>query len=101
MAEHFLVEQGKGPEWDHSRPRREQPGWDDHAAFMDELADRGVIVLGGPIGEGDGENTLLILAVGSEAEARATLEPDPWFESVLTVVCIRRWSVWLRAPAPR
>ena len=42
--------------WDHSRARREQAGWSEHAAFMDALAEEGFVVLGGPIGEGDGEN---------------------------------------------
>jgi hypothetical protein len=36
-----------GPEWDASRPLEEQSGWDDHAAFMDALADDGFLVLGG------------------------------------------------------
>ena len=99
MADHYLVEQGKGPGWDHDRLRREQRDWDGHAAFMDALADEGRIVLGGPIGDGDGENTLLIFSAATEAEVRETLQRDPWFEDVLTVVSIRPWSVWLRAPA--
>jgi uncharacterized protein YciI len=98
MPDHFLVEHAKGPDWDHARLRREQPGWDAHAAFMDGLAERGVIALGGPIGDGDGENTLLIISLATEDEVRATLAQDPWFESVLTVVGIRPWNVWLRAP---
>lgn len=55
MADYHLIEQAKGPGWDHSRGRREQPGWSEHAAFMDALAEEGFVVLGGPIGEGDGE----------------------------------------------
>jgi uncharacterized protein YciI len=101
MAGHYLVEQGKGPGWDHAKPRREQRGWDAHAAFMDALADDGLIVLGGPIGEGDGENTLLIFKAATETEVRDTLHRDPWFEDVLTVVSVRPWSVWVRAPAQR
>jgi hypothetical protein len=59
VADYFLVEHAKGPGWDHSKRRREQAGWDDHAAFMDALTEERVVILGGPIGEGDGENTLL------------------------------------------
>jgi hypothetical protein len=59
MADLYLVERGKGPAWDHARGRREQAGWDEHAAFMDGLVEEGFVVLGGPVGEGDGETTLL------------------------------------------
>jgi uncharacterized protein YciI len=101
MADHFLVEQDKGPGWDHDRQRREQRGWDAHAAYMDSLADEGRIILGGPIGEGDGEHTLLIFRATTETEVQDALEQDPWFEDVLTVVSVRPWSVWLRGPAQR
>jgi uncharacterized protein YciI len=95
MADYYLVEQARGPAWDHSRRRREQAGWDEHAAFMDALTEEGVIVLGGPIGEGDGENTLLIFDAPSEAAVR--LADDPWAGGVLTIASVKPWSVWLRA----
>ncbi len=44
--QYFLVTEILGPEWDRSRPRREQLGWDAHAAFVDSLADQGAVVLG-------------------------------------------------------
>ena len=78
MADYYLVRRARGPGWDHSRPRREQAGWDDHAAFMDALAEDGTIVLGGPVGEGDGEDTLLVVAVATVAAIRARLADDPW-----------------------
>jgi uncharacterized protein YciI len=78
VADYFLVQNAKGPAWDHSKRRREQAAWDEHAAFMDALTEEGVVVLGGPIGEGDGENTLLIVDVESEWEIRARLAEDPW-----------------------
>ena len=54
MAEtYFAVFRERGSAWDASRPMRQQPRWDEHAAFMDALVDSGVIVLGGPLGEGD------------------------------------------------
>ena len=37
----------KGPNWDHSRGRREQDAWDDHAAFMDGLVASGFLIIGG------------------------------------------------------
>jgi uncharacterized protein YciI len=99
MAEHWLVEEAKGPAWDPARGRREQAGWDDHAAFMDGLADDGFAVLGGPIGEGDGEIVLLVVAASDEDAVRARLAEDPWMETVLTIASIRPWTIWLRATA--
>jgi hypothetical protein len=97
MPDYFLVERGKGPLWDHSRGRRGQAGWDEHAAFMDRLVEEGFIVLGGPIGEGDaGENTLLVVDADDEETVRARLGDDPWPEDVLTIESIRPWTVWLR-----
>jgi uncharacterized protein len=97
VADYFLVEHAKGPAWDHSRGRREQDGWDAHAAFMDTLAEEGLVILGGPIGEGDGENALLIVDAESEAEIRARLAEDPWKDDMLTIESVKPWSVWLRA----
>ena len=67
MADHYLVEQAKGPAWDHARGRREQAGWEEHAAFMDGLVEEGLVVLGGPIGEGDGDHALLVMDAPDEA----------------------------------
>jgi uncharacterized protein len=97
VPDYYLVERAKGPAWDHSRGRREQPGWDAHAAFMDALAEEGLVILGGPIGEGDGENALLIVDAVSEAEIRARLAEDPWTDDMLTIDSVKPWSVWLRA----
>ena len=95
--DYYLVELAKGRGWDHSLGRREQAGWDEHAAFMDVLAEEGFVVLGGPVGEGDGENILLVLKGGSEAEIRTRLADDPWVEELLTIASVKPWSVWLRA----
>ncbi|MGH3085022.1 MAG: YciI family protein [Gaiellaceae bacterium] len=100
MASFYLVEQGRGPAWDHSKRRREQAGWDEHAAFMDGLTDEGVVVLGGPLGGDDGENVLLVVAVESEAAIRARLAEDPWANGMLTIESVKPWSVWLRTNLP-
>ena len=57
----FAATTEKGPHWDHRRSIREQDAWDDHAAFADELVERGVIILGGPVGGGG--NDIALLAV--------------------------------------
>jgi uncharacterized protein YciI len=97
MTDYYLVENAKGPAWDRSRGRREQPGWDEHAAFMDALEEEGFVVLGGPIGEGEGENTLLVVDAEDEAAVRARLAEDPWAGDLLRIESVRPWSVWLRS----
>lgn len=95
---YFLVSSAKGPDWDHSRARREQPGWDDHAAFMDALVDEGFVLLGGPVGDGDGENALLVVEAESEEALRARLADDPWWGNVLSIESVQPWSIWLGRP---
>ena len=93
---YFLVESAKGPAYDDAVARRAQAGWDEHATFMDALVDDGFVVLGGPIGEGDGENTLLVVEASGEDEIRSRLAGDPWFGTVLQIESIRPWQIWLR-----
>jgi uncharacterized protein YciI len=90
----FAVFRERGPAWDHSRGLEEQERWDDHAAFMDGLADEGLIVLGGPLG--DGRETLLIFDAEAEAAILERLEPDPWTGmDMLRVSRIEPWQVRL------
>jgi hypothetical protein len=97
MPDYWLVELARGPAWDHSRSRREQAGWVEHAAFMDVLVDECVVVLGGPVGPGDGDSILLVADVEDEAEIRERLASDPWTGGVLVIDSVKPWSVWLRA----
>jgi uncharacterized protein YciI len=99
VPDYYLVRRARGPSWDHSRPRREQDGWDAHAAFMDDLTEEGFVVMGGPVGEGDGHDAVLVVDADSEAAVRARLAEDPWGEDMLTTKSLEPWSVWLRAPA--
>jgi uncharacterized protein YciI len=90
----FVLTQVAGPSWDASRQRREQDGWDEHAAFMDALVEDGFVVLGGPLG--DGERVLLVVEAGEEAEIESRLAEDPWIkDGTLRVDSIEPWTVWL------
>jgi uncharacterized protein YciI len=91
----FLVRQAKGPAWAHGRGRRDQAGWDAHAEFVDALAEEGFVVLGGPIGEGDGEDALLVVSAAEEDEVRGRLAADPWAETMLVITSVEPWSVWV------
>ena len=101
MADYYLVERAKGPAWDHTRPRREQDGWDEHAAFMDALVEEGFVVLGGPVGDLDTGHAVLVVHAESEDAVRERLAGDPWPEELLTIESIEPWSLWLGADAVR
>jgi uncharacterized protein YciI len=90
----FALTEVSGPNWDASRERREQDGWDEHAAFMDSLAEDGFVVLGGPIG--DGRDVLLVVEAADEHQVKARLDDDPWFAmGILRIAEIRPWTIWL------
>jgi len=90
----FAVRLVHGPGWDSSRQIRDQRGWAEHAAFMDGLVDDGVIVLGGPVG--DGEQTLHVMEAADESEIRARLAADPWAEAgLLRIGTIEPRALWL------
>jgi uncharacterized protein YciI len=89
----FAVTMVAGPGWDAGRPRREQPEWDAHAAFMDGLVADGFVVLGGPLAD---ERVLLVLEAADESEIEAKLAADPWMPlGVLRIERIDRWNIWL------
>ena len=103
MAGYFLVRQARGPAWDSSCGRREQPGWDQHVAFIDRVSEDGRIALGGPVGEIDGEHVVLVVRAASEDEVRAMFADDPWMDNVLRIESVEPWTLWIGAdslPAP-
>jgi uncharacterized protein YciI len=88
-----VVLRRSGPEWDASRPLEEQPGWSEHAAFMDDLVASGFLVLGGPLADED----RVVHAVEAESEdaVRATLGRDPWSGTHLEVDAVDPWTIRL------
>jgi hypothetical protein len=90
-----VVLRRSGPEWDPSRPLEGQPGWAEHAAFMDGLVEAGFIVLGGPLG--DEVRVVHAVEAESEGEVRAALSRDPWSDSHLVVDAIEPWTIRLDA----
>jgi uncharacterized protein YciI len=96
MKTRFIVVQAKGPSWDPTRLRRAQAQWDEHAAFMDKLTADGLVILGGPLGEGDGEDALLVIDAPNEDAITSTLKNDPWSKAgILKIKTIQRWTIFL------
>jgi uncharacterized protein YciI len=99
VADYYLVRQARGPAWDPARARRDQDGWDEHAAFIDALTEEGVVILGGPLGEDTNQDVLLLVDVESDAAIRTRLADDPWMDGVLTIQSVEPWTIWLRGRA--
>jgi hypothetical protein len=93
MRRVFAVIRARGPGWDAALPLEQQPGWDDHARFMDALYEEGFVVLVGPL-EGT-RDALLIVRAGGEAEIEARLAEDPWSGRMLVVTRIAPWQIRL------
>jgi uncharacterized protein len=80
--------------WERKLGLEEQPLWDEHAAFMDELVSEGRIVVGGPLD--GGPKVLLVFAAESEDEIEAVLAEDPWTQSgQLVTESIVPWEIRL------
>src|SRR5947208_16811014 len=96
----YAVRRRRGGPWDFSRDLREQAGWDEHAALMDEMVDDGFIQLGGPL-EGD-RDVLLVVEAASEAAVHERLAGDPWTASgMLRTTRVEAWTVLLDGRPPR
>jgi myo-inositol catabolism protein IolC len=92
MSMFHVVLSQSGPEWDRFQPLEGQSGWREHAAFMDELVDRGFVVLGGPV---PGHRVVHAVEAASEEEIRSTLASDPWSGSHLVIESIEPWTIRL------
>jgi len=89
----LVILRRSGPDYDLSKPLEEQLGWEDHAAFMDQLVDDGIILLGGPLS--DEVRTAHAVRASSEDEVRATFGRDPWSGSHLVIDSIDGWTIRL------
>jgi uncharacterized protein YciI len=74
---------------------REQDGWDEHAAFMEGLAEEGFILLGGVLVD---DRALHIVEAESEEAVRARFAEDPWPEEMLNVASVTTWEILLFSP---
>jgi uncharacterized protein len=92
----FAVTTERGPRWDPVRSTREQDAWEEHAAFADDLVQRGIIIVGGPVSGGDNDIALLAVNASDEAELQRVFSQDPWtLNGVFRIKDARSWEWWL------
>jgi len=100
MKNTFIAISSAGPKADPSKVTRQQPFWDEHVAFIDQLVAEGFIMMGGPfVNEAEiPHGALFILNTEDENEVRNKLKNDPWFEKgILKLESVSRWQIFIDA----
>lgn len=93
---HFIVNSYHGPAWVEGRPMREQPGWPEHADFMNRLPE-GFVYLGGPV-DHHRARAMLVVKASDLAEVHRVLDPDPWVRSGILVEIVETWEILIGNP---
>jgi uncharacterized protein YciI len=94
MKKTFLAISSAGPNRDFSKGTRDQPLWDEHATFIDQLVAGGFILMGGPLVDEGG--SLLIFNAEDENEVREKLKNDPWAKhGILKLESVKRWEIFI------
>ena len=97
---YFAVIRNAGPAWTDGMGTFEQPGVDAHTAFMNALADEGIVLLAGPLAgsENDRIRVLLIVNTNSEAAILDRLAADPWAQAErLVTTSVEPWNLFVGA----
>jgi len=104
---YYAVTRNAGPAWTDGNRAFEQPGASDHAAFMNTLAEEGLVLFAGPLaGTEQGRIRVLLIAdAPAETDIRSRLACDPWELSKRVVTTsIEPWNLFVGAgrltPAP-
>ena len=91
----FVIEHAPGSGWEAGTDFREQPGIEDHFAFMSSLHERGVLVIGGPFMDevGDRPVGMAVVRAASEDDADALAAQDQSVVKGLLTYRVRPWRV--------
>jgi uncharacterized protein YciI len=92
---YFAVIREAGPGWTDGGIAG-QPAVNDHAGFMNALADEGFVLFAGPLAgtESGRLRALLIVDAETEDEIRSRLADDPWVHTEgLAITSIEPWKL--------
>ena len=96
MKNTFMILWAPGPAWVPGKTVREQPYWEQHAAFMDRLFENGTVVLGGPFADATG--SLVIVEAENEQEVTDLFARDPFVVHAIFVRSLfKQWLLFLDA----
>ena len=96
----FAVTREAGPAWIDGKGAFDQPAVNEHAAFMNTLADDGFVLFAGPLaGSEQGRIRVLLIADAStEADIHHRLADDPWTRTEhLVTTKVESWNLFVGA----
>jgi uncharacterized protein YciI len=96
----FAVTRAAGPSWTDGKGAFDQPAVNDHAAFMNGLANEGFVLFAGPLAGSELHRirVLLIAEAADEIDIRRRLADDPWERTRRVVTTgVERWNLLVGA----
>jgi uncharacterized protein YciI len=99
IVSYYAVIRTAGPAWTDGKGVFEQAGVNDHAVFMNTLAEEGVILFAGPLaGSEHGRIRVLLIAdAPSEADIRRLVD-DPWeLAQQIATTSVEPWNLFVGA----
>jgi uncharacterized protein YciI len=94
----YAVVREAGPGWTEGKSAFDQAGVDEHASFMNELADEGFVLYAGPLaGSERGRiRALVILDAPNGEELHRRLAEDPWARTDRIVTSsVEPWTLFV------
>ena len=96
MKNTFIILWALGPAWVPGKTVREQPYWNQHATFMDQLFENGMVVLGGHFADATG--SLVIVEAENEHEVADIIAQDPFVvHGIFALNSLKQWLIFLDA----
>ena len=89
MRKCFAANYELGPNWETGKPITQQP-LSEHVAYLTELHDKEVVLMGGPFA--DGTAGLVILEASAIEEASQIINNDPAIRSKVLTAEVREWN---------
>jgi len=94
---YYAVIREAGPGWNEGGIAA-QPDVADHAAFMNDLADKGFVLFAGPLAGSENARLRALLIVDTDTDSehaiRDRLADDPWARTNrLAITSIERWNL--------
>jgi uncharacterized protein YciI len=96
----YAVIREAGPAWVDGKGAFEQPGVNEHAAFMNILSSEGFVQFAGPLAQSEHGRVrvLLIADAASETDIQSRLADDPWAATQrIITTSIEPWSLLVGA----
>lgn len=99
----FAVHREAGPSWVDGKGAFDQPGVADHATFMNDLVDDGLLLFAGPLAGTENGRIRVLLIADADTGAQVTqrLAADPWeLAQRITTTSIEPWVLFAGAIPP-